>query len=59
VCIDPTGAVDEVKPIRSSGFLGWDRALATGIRAWRFQPYTDAGVAVRACTSRTFVWSPT
>jgi TonB family protein len=57
VCIDPTGAVDEVKSITSSGFLAWDQALAAGIRTWRFQPYQVGGAAVRACTSRTFAWT--
>jgi hypothetical protein len=59
ICIDPTGAVDEVAPITSSGFVSWDAALAAGIRTWRYQPFVDArGTAVRACTAQTFTWSP-
>ena len=58
VCVDPSGAVDETSAITPSGFVAWDAALAAGIRAWKFQPVTQDGVPVRACTSFTFAWSP-
>jgi TonB family protein len=58
VCVDPQGAVDEVAAIRSSGFMTWDTALASGMRGWRFEPIVVDGAAVRACTSFTFAWSP-
>jgi hypothetical protein len=57
VCIDPTGAVDDVEPIHSSGFLAWDARLAAGTNAWRFAPYLDGGTPVRVCTAETFAWT--
>jgi outer membrane biosynthesis protein TonB len=57
VCVSPDGAVDEASPIRSSGFVTWDAALAAGIKAWRFTPLTSDGEPARACTSYTFAWS--
>ena len=57
LCVDPTGAPDEVSAIRSSGFVTWDAALAAGMRAWRFKPVVKHGEAVRACTAYTFAWS--
>ena len=58
LCVDATGTPDEVSVIRSSGFVTWDTALATGMHAWRFEPVLSDGRAVRACTSYTFKWSP-
>jgi TonB family protein len=58
VCVNPDGAVDEASAIRSSGFVAWDTALAAGIKTWRFVPLLQDGDPVRACTSYTFVWSP-
>jgi len=57
VCIDATGAVDEVQVIRSTGFVAYDVVLAAGIRTWRFKPYLVDGAPVRACTAQTFVWT--
>jgi TonB family protein len=59
LCVDPTGTPDEVSVIHSSGFVTWDTALAAGMHAWRFEPVTNDGAAVRACTSYTFAWSNT
>ena len=44
--ISTTGAVMEVKIIKSSGYQILDQAAIAAVQAWRYQPATTAGLAV-------------
>ena len=57
VCIDDTGGVESVLPMRSTGFADYDRKLIGGIRTWRYSPYSIDGQPVPVCTAVTFVYS--
>lgn len=45
ISVDDHGGVAHVELIESSGFRRLDEAAVAGVRAWRFQPATEAGGA--------------
>jgi TonB family protein len=47
LCVSPDGAVQSIDLERRSGSNEFDRALASDVRAWRFEPYrAPAGIKV-------------
>ncbi len=56
VCIDDTGVVESVLPIRTSGLSSYDARLLAGIRAWRYSPYLIDDQPVPVCTGVTFIY---
>ena len=54
VCLDETGVVESVLPLRSTGFAEYDYKLITGIRTWRYSPYMVNDQPVPVCTGVTF-----
>jgi hypothetical protein len=55
-CVDETGAVDTVVPLRSTGVAGYDAKLLAGIRAWKYAPYEVDGHPTAVCTRMTMVY---
>ena len=53
-CIDETGAVFRVTPIRISGLAEYDARIVDTIHGWRFAPYREGGAPARVCTLVTF-----
>lgn len=53
-CLAPTGKVDSVDLIRSTGVPDYDALIMSGIRAWQYDPYLDDGKPVPVCSSVTF-----
>jgi hypothetical protein len=58
VCLDETGHVESVLPLRSTGFANYDRELLAGMQQWIYSPYTVDGQPVPACTGVTFIYMP-
>jgi hypothetical protein len=57
VCLDETGRVESVLPMKSTGFPAYDQKLLTGIGLWRYSPYMVDDQPVPVCTAVTFVYS--
>ena len=57
LCLDETGTVVQVVPIRSTGFASYDRRIFGGIMGWRYSPYLVDGQAVPVCTAVTFIYT--
>ncbi|MBA3539283.1 MAG: hypothetical protein H0T79_06615 [Deltaproteobacteria bacterium] len=56
VCLDATGHVESVLPMRSTGFADYDRKLLGGMQQWVYSPYLVDGVAVPMCTAVSFIY---
>lgn len=54
LCLDETGHVESVLPMRSTGFANYDRTLMSGMRTWVYSPYVVGGEPVPVCTAITF-----
>lgn len=57
VCIAIDGSVAAATLQRSTGYGDYDKALASAVRGWRYQPYRMNGTAVPACSTVTFEYS--
>ena len=57
MCIWRDGSVISLKLLRSTGYAEYDAQLVSGMRGWRYRPYTQAdGTAVTACTAVVFIY---
>ena len=56
-CLDDTGKVESVLPMRSTGYADYDRKIIAAIRAWRYSPYKVDEQAVPVCSAVTFIYS--
>jgi TonB family protein len=57
LCIQADGAIGSVSMIQSTGYPEYDQALLSGVRSWRYRPYTVNGVPTPACSPVSFVYS--
>jgi hypothetical protein len=57
LCIDETGAVESVLPMRSTGFRAYDAKLIGGMKQWRYRPYVIDDMPVGVCTAVTFIYT--
>jgi serine/threonine protein kinase len=58
VCITASGDVSSVSPVRSTGFVAYDRKIQTTIRTqWRYRPFLVNGQPAPACTAVQLVYS--
>lgn len=57
LCLDESGHVESVLPIRSTGYASYDRELMAGIWKWVYSPFLVDGVATPVCTAVTFHYS--
>jgi len=57
LCLDETGHVESVLPIKSTGFADYDRALEATIHTWVYSPFTVNGEANPVCTAVTFIYN--
>lgn len=57
VCLDERGHVEQVMPLRSTGFATYDRKLLAAMLQWVYSPYLVGGEAVPVCTAVTFSYS--
>lgn len=39
VCVGTDGNISELRLVKSSGFAGYDAALTSGLRTWKYKPY--------------------
>ncbi len=58
LCVDKTGAVTEVKRIKSTGFPAYDQKIQGQMERWKYAPITVDGKPVSLCTTTTFVYTP-
>jgi len=57
LCISTDGSIASVSTAKRTKYDDYDQALLSAVRSWRYQPYTVNGVAVKACSLVTFVYS--
>lgn len=57
VCVDDTGVVESVLPIKSTGISTYDSLLIGHMRRWRYSPFKIDDEAVPVCTYVTFIYS--
>lgn len=58
LCLDESGAVDQLAVVESSGFADYDQKLLRRIReTWRFKPYLVDDKPAPVCTQLTFIYT--
>jgi TonB family protein len=57
LCLDTTGQVESVMPLRSTGLASYDRDILRAMQQWRYSPYMIDGKPVPVCTSVTFIYT--
>jgi hypothetical protein len=57
VCLDETGSVESILPLRSTGYASYDRKITTGIQQWKYTPYLIDNLPAPVCTTVTFIYS--
>jgi hypothetical protein len=56
ICLDATGAIESILPLRSTGIAAYDRKLLAGMRTWRYSAYKIDDQGVPVCTAVTFIY---
>ncbi|HET9621970.1 MAG TPA: TonB family protein [Kofleriaceae bacterium] len=56
LCVAPDGGVQSASVLRPTRYDDYDRALLAAVYGWRYQPYSVGGVAIRACSTVTFIY---
>lgn len=61
VCVGIDGNISELRLIKSSGFDGYDAALTSGLRSWKYKPYMidrcgQGPRPVPVCATVTFIY---
>jgi len=54
LCVAPSGAVDQVNVVRSSGNAGYDRAVVESVQGWKFE--SSAAAEAPRCTRMSVVY---
>jgi len=57
VCLDDTGVVESVLPMKTTGFARYDARLIAAMKQWRYSPYLVDDQPVPVCTAVTFIYS--
>ena len=57
LCLDTTGRISKTKLLKSTGYPGYDDALLSGVRTWRYEPHRVNGTAVPVCSTVHFNYS--
>ena len=57
LCLDETGHVESVLPVRSTGYADYDREIMAGIRTWLYAPFLVDDQPYPVCTAVTFIYS--
>jgi hypothetical protein len=58
LCVDKTGAVTEVKRIKSTGFPAYDQKIQGQMERRKYRPIVIDGQPVSLCTATTFIYTP-
>jgi hypothetical protein len=56
MCIDKTGHVASIRPLRLTGFAAYDQKLAARIQKWTYSPFLVDGKPVPVCAAVTFIY---
>jgi hypothetical protein len=56
LCLDETGTVISVLPMKSTGYADYDRELMARMATWRYSPFEVDGTPAPVCTTITFVY---
>jgi hypothetical protein len=57
LCLDESGSVETVLPLRSTGYASYDRKIIATIQTWKYAPYLLDDKPVPVCTAVTFIYS--
>lgn len=57
LCLDESGSVESILPMRSTGYASYDRKIIAGIQTWKYSPYVVDDKPVPVCTAVTFIYS--
>jgi hypothetical protein len=58
LCVDKTGAVTEVKRIKSTGYPAYDQKIQGQMERWKYRPITIDDKPASLCTTTTFIYTP-
>jgi TonB family protein len=56
LCLAADGGVSSANVLRSTKYPDYDQRLLAAVQGWRYQPYSVGGVAIRACSTVTFIY---
>jgi hypothetical protein len=57
ICLDETGTPESVLPMRTTGYLAYDRKILLALNRWRYKPFLHDGKPTPVCTAITFIYS--
>ncbi|MEO7732269.1 MAG: TonB family protein [Kofleriaceae bacterium] len=57
LCMSTDGSIASVAMAKPTQYDEYDQALLSAVRGWRYRPYTVNGVAVKACSIVTFIYT--
>jgi hypothetical protein len=57
LCVDTTGAISELKQLKSTGFPAYDRKIEAELRRERYRPIELDGKITPICTAKTFIYT--
>jgi TonB family protein len=57
LCISTDGSIASASTVKRTKYDDYDDALLSAVRSWRYRPYAVNGVAVKACSLVTFVYT--
>jgi hypothetical protein len=58
MCLDERGRVAQIKPLKPTGFPGYDATIEAAMRTWTFEPFAPGGKPAPVCTAYTFIYDP-
>lgn len=58
LCIGTDGAITSAALAASTRYADYDDRLLSSVQSWRYRPYSVNGVAVRACSIVSFIYTP-
>lgn len=57
LCVDTSGKVSSVKPLKSTLFAAYDQTIEQAIHGWTYRPFVRDGKPTPVCTAVTFIYT--
>jgi TonB family protein len=56
ICLDRNGRVEDLEPLRSTGYASYDRRILSTMADWVYSPFVVDGKPMPVCSAVTFVY---
>jgi len=56
LCVDTSGTISSLRPVKSTGFETYDQTIEQAIHDWKFKPFLVDGKPTPVCTAVTFIY---